>query len=113
MILVRQGGKIELIDTIDLGLPIGIDVNIRDFFAHKIIDLNKGDGMVLYTDGITEARNTNKEFYELERLCTVISQNWHRSAEEIKTAVIDDLKKYIGLQKISDDITLLVFKQVV
>lgn len=111
IILVRKGGEIELIDTIDLGLPLGIDEDINDFIAHETIELNSGDGIVLYTDGITEARNMDKQFYEMERLCNVISKKWHKTAEEIKDAVIDDLKQYIGLQKIFDDITLLVVKQ--
>ncbi len=111
IILVRNGGDIELIDTIDLGLPIGIDEDIQEFIAHKKINLNSGDGIVLYTDGITEARNINKELYELDRLCNVISKNWQKSAEEIKNSVIEDLKNYIGIQKIFDDITLLIFKR--
>jgi sigma-B regulation protein RsbU (phosphoserine phosphatase) len=43
-------------------------------------------------------------------MCEVISQNWHLSAEEIKQAVIDDLRGHIGTQKVVDDITLLVVK---
>jgi len=66
---------------------------------------------VLYTDGIPEARNSEKEFYGIERLCEVVSQNWHRSAEQIKQATIDDLRKFRGEEKVLDDITLLVLKQ--
>lgn len=111
VILVRKGGKIELIDTIDLGLPIGLDYDITDFIDHKLITLNQGDGIVLYTDGITEARNIDKMQYGIERLCNVVSQNWHLDVENIKNIIINDVKKFIGLNKISDDITLLLLKQ--
>jgi serine phosphatase RsbU (regulator of sigma subunit) len=111
VILVRKGGKIELIDTIDLGLPIGLDYDITDFIDHKLITLNQGDGIVLYTDGITEARNVDKLQYGIDRLCNVVSQNWHLDIESIKDIIINDVKKFIGLQKISDDITLLLLKQ--
>jgi serine phosphatase RsbU (regulator of sigma subunit) len=66
---------------------------------------------VLYTDGITEAENINKEFYGLERLCDVLGENRHKSAEEIKKIVIDDVRQHIGTQKVFDDITLVVLKQ--
>ncbi|HEY9739895.1 MAG TPA: SpoIIE family protein phosphatase, partial [Coleofasciculaceae cyanobacterium] len=49
--------------------------------------------------------------YGLEQLCGIISQNWHLSAQEIKQAVIDDVRRHIGSQKVFDDITLLVLKQ--
>lgn len=111
IILVRKGGKIELIDTIDLGLPIGLDYDIKEFINHKIIELNSGDGIVLYTDGITEARNINKHQYGINRLCNVVSQIWHLEVENIKNTIVDDVKKFIGLNKISDDITLLILKQ--
>ena len=39
------------------------------------------------------------------------SQNWQLTAQEIKQAVIDDVRKFIGEQKVFDDITLVVLKQ--
>ncbi|MDM8561305.1 SpoIIE family protein phosphatase [Candidatus Parabeggiatoa sp. HSG14] len=110
MIVVRQG-ELELIDTIDLGFPIGLDDKIIDFISEAKISLNAGDVVVLYTDGITEAENLDKEQFGLERLCDVIKQNWQRTAQEIREVVIDDVRQFIGKQKVFDDITLLVLKQ--
>ncbi|MEG5040670.1 MULTISPECIES: AAA family ATPase [unclassified Microcoleus] len=110
-IVVRKGGQIQRIDTINLGFPIGLDEDISGWISHVLVDLEPGDGVVLYTDGIPEARNMHKKFYGIERLCEVVSQNWHLSAEQIKEATIDDLRKFIGQQKVFDDITLLVLKQ--
>jgi CHASE2 domain-containing sensor protein/serine phosphatase RsbU (regulator of sigma subunit) len=110
-IIVRTGGKIECIDTMDLGLPIGLDDDIADFIDHTIIELDPGDGIVLYTDGIPEAFDTNKKQYGMERLCEILSNNWHLTAQEIKQVVIDDLRTFIGPQKVFDDITLVVLKQ--
>lgn len=111
VIIVRQGGKIERIDTLDLGLPIGLDYNIAEFISYTRVELNAGDGVVLYTDGITEARNGRSERYGIERLCQMISQNWHLNSDQIKQAIIEDLRQFIGLEKIWDDITLVVLKQ--
>ena len=110
MIVVRQG-KVELIDTIDLGFPIGLEPDIADFTAITKVTLNPGDVVVLYTDGITEAENSDGKLYGLERLCEMISQNWQTSAEGIRQVVIDDVREYIGQHKVFDDITLLILKQ--
>jgi predicted ATPase/serine phosphatase RsbU (regulator of sigma subunit)/tRNA A-37 threonylcarbamoyl transferase component Bud32 len=110
MIVVRQG-QLELIDTIDLGFQIGLEPDITDFVAQTQVSLNPGDVVVLYTDGITEAENTQRQFYGLERLCEIIQQNWQQTANEIRKAVIEDVRQFIGKQKVFDDITLLVLKQ--
>ncbi|MEG4235621.1 SpoIIE family protein phosphatase [Microcoleus sp. Pol11C3] len=110
-IIVRNGGQVERIDTMDLGFPIALDDDIAEFISHISMELHPGDGIVLYTDGIPEAKDINKKQYGVEAMCEVISQNWHLSAEEIKQAVIDDLRRYIGTQKVFDDITLLVVKR--
>jgi len=111
LIIVRQGGQVELIDTMDLGFPIGLDDDITEFVHETLIKLESGDGVVLYTDGITEAENVAGEQYGLERMCAVLSGHWHKSANAIKQAVIDDLHEHIGQQTVFDDITLLVLKQ--
>lgn len=111
-ILVRKNGEVERIDTIDLGFPIGLEYDIAGFVHHQIVELNPGDGIVLYTDGITEATNLDNVQYGMERLCQIIGQSWHLLAQEIQQAVIEDLRRHIGQQKIFDDITLLVLKRV-
>jgi len=110
-IIVVREGELELINTIDLGFPIGLIDDIADFVFDTKVQLNQGDVVVLYTDGITEAENLDKKLYGLERLCEVVKQNWQRTAQEILQSVIEDVKQYIGKQKIFDDITLLVLKK--
>ena len=111
MLLLRSGGEIERIDTIDLGFPIGLEETIQDFVFQAQVRLNRGDIVVLYTDGITEAENYLGEHYGLEQLCSVVQQNWQHSADEIARAAIADLRSHIGVEKVYDDITLVVLKQ--
>lgn len=111
MLVVRVGGQIERIDTTALGFPLGVIADINEFISQTEVQLQSGDGVVLYTDGITEARNAQREQYGLERLCQVVSQNWHQSAAGVQQAAIADVQQHIGEQKIRDDITLLVLKQ--
>lgn len=111
MIVVRFGGKVEKIDTFNLGFPLGLEETISDFIAQTQIQLQSGDTVVLYTDGVTEAENEAGELYGLEKLCEVVRKSWQRSAKEIREIVIDDLRQHIGKQKVHDDITLLVLKK--
>ena len=47
----------------------------------------------------------------MKLLCEIISHNWQFTAQEIKQAVIDDVRKFIGEQKVFENITLLLLKQ--
>lgn len=111
IIVIRNDGKLQRIDTIDLGFPIGLEPDIAKFIGQKDIVLSSGDMVLLYTDGITEAENKSGVQYGLEKLCEVAIINWQASAEEIKQAIIDDVRSHIGSAKVYDDITLLVLKQ--
>ena len=111
MIVVRKGGAVERVDTIDLGFPLGLVDEISAFVGQATVQLAPGDGIVLYTDGITEAANMANAQYGLERLCAVVSRHWSESAEAIKEAVVSDVAAYIGSQTVYDDITLVVLKQ--
>lgn len=111
VLVVRADGTIERINTKDLGFPIGLDDEIAEFINPISIKLESGDGIVLYTDGITEAENLLGKQYGLERLCGIVGQSWQATADVIKQQVIADVHQHIGKQKIFDDITLLVLKQ--
>ncbi len=111
MIVVRRDGEAELVDTVDLGFPIGLDEDIRDFIAETTMTLETGDGVVLYTDGITEAENPAGEQYGLERLRALIQQQWAHPAQAVMQTVIDDVREFVDGHEIYDDISLLVLKQ--
>ena len=110
ILLVRQG-EIERIDTVDLGFPLGLAESIEDFVFETKIPLAKSEVAVLYTDGITEAENSQGSHYGLAQLCAVVQQNWQRSAQDIRQAVIQDLRSHIGIEQVYDDITLVVLKR--
>lgn len=111
LIVVRSGGIVERIDTINLGFPLGLEATIKDFIFQTQIELNQGDLVVLYTDGITEAENHLGVQYGIDRLCSLIQQNWQKSASEIRRLVIENLHEHIEGHKVYDDITLVIIKQ--
>ncbi len=111
ILVVRQDGWVKAVDTLRLGFPLGLESEIAQFVGETSIELQPGDGVVLYSDGITEAENAENEFYGMERLCDVVSAHWAQSAEAIKDAVVADVRAFIGQQTVYDDLTLLVVKQ--
>ncbi len=112
VLLIRAESEcVERIDTMALGLPVGIEYDIEDFIENMEIQLSPGDVVALYTDGITEAENLGGEQYGLDRLCASLLRVHKQSAEAIRTAVIDDVMGHIGEQKVFDDLTLVVLKQ--
>jgi serine phosphatase RsbU (regulator of sigma subunit) len=112
VLLVQNGALIEL-DTFDLGFPIGLEPDIRDYTQCHECQLALNDVVVLYTDGITEAEDTQHHYYGLDRLKAVVHAFWQQPAMAIKQAILKDVWEFIGEeQDLLDDITLVVLKRV-
>ncbi len=79
-------------------------------YESSSVELESGDVLVLYTDGVTEAMNPKQtEEYEEERLIECLQDHLGGTAKEIMDAVIDDIMSFSdGVQY--DDITMLVLK---
>ena len=108
--VIRDRGIIERLDTTGKGIAIGLRPEIDHLVNSIDIQLKPGDNLILFTDGITEARIAKNDYYGVERLENVIKANWNKSANEIKDIVIGEVKKSIGSGKMYDDISLLVIK---
>ncbi|UZQ53856.1 SpoIIE family protein phosphatase [Trichothermofontia sichuanensis B231] len=111
VILVRADGRLERINTIDLGFPLGLEADISPFLAEVHLQLNRDDVLILYTDGIPEAENDQHQFYGLDRLCQVAVAQRSRAAADICAAIVADVHQHIGEHRVYDDLTLLVLKQ--
>lgn len=111
LLVIRDGGRIEVVDTVDLGLPIGLVEDVREFIAEAAVTLAPGDTVVLYTDGITEAADDRHNLYGQDRLCALLARHWREPVEAIRDAVIADVRAHIGAQPLYDDLTLIVLRQ--
>ena len=113
VLVVRKDSTVERVNTRPLGfMAIGLKLEIAKFINPAEVELQIGDGMVLYTDGITEADSPEGELYGLDKLCEVVSTHWSQSALAIQQAVVADVQRHIGEQnKNLDDITVVVFKR--
>ncbi len=111
VIVVRRDGAVEVIDTDELGFPIGLVEEMAQFVSELTLELEQGDVVVLYTDGITEAADETHRLYGEQRLVEVVREHCRESPEYIKQAIIDDVKRHIGTQTLYDDLTLVILKQ--
>jgi phosphoserine phosphatase RsbU/P len=111
VLIFRGDGTVEQIDTTELGMPLGLMPDIRDFLGQTQIRLSPGDGIVLYTDGIPEAEGVDRALYGLERLIAVVRQHWALPAQDIQQRAIADVRSHIGSCPVYDDMTLVILKQ--
>ncbi|MBY5809380.1 SpoIIE family protein phosphatase [Rhizobium leguminosarum] len=110
VVVVRANGEVERIDTMDLGIPIGLEADISAFIKTREISFETGDLILLHTDGVTEAENDAGELFGIERLCREALSLKDQSAEKVVAGIIATLMLFIGSQKIYDDITLLAVR---
>ncbi len=111
VLICRTDGQVEEIDTMDLGFPVGLEDDIDDLILTARFQLKPGDVMLLYTDGITEAENWERQQFGQSRLTSLLSRYHQMDAREIKSRIISDVHAYIGKARIYDDISMLVVKQ--
>ena len=110
LIVLKPDGSCEVIDTVDLGFPIGLDEDIAPFIETKELAFAPGDIIVLYTDGVTEAESPDGELFGLDRLVKSACSHNAPSATRVLEGILADLKAHIGTQIVHDDITLLVIR---
>ena len=111
VIICRNNGAVEVIDTLDLGYFIGIERDIDDYINEFKVRLEEDDVIVLYTDGVVEAVNNEEEEYGCDRLAETIQKSRDMDSRGILNFIMADLKSYIGETKIYDDISIVVIKQ--
>jgi phosphoserine phosphatase RsbU/P len=102
-LLRAAAGGLSEVGLAQVGLPLGIyDRPYEETFLH----LGVGDSLVLYTDGITEARNPSGDFYDQERLMRIVAEAPDK-ATSIGDAILADVKKFAAGRSQSDDLTLV------
>ena len=80
-------------------------------YKEDTLQLEKGDTLVMFTDGVTEAMNPNREEFGIERLNDSLKDVAYRSCAEIIETVKGDIKDFADGAEQSDDITMLVIKR--
>jgi sigma-B regulation protein RsbU (phosphoserine phosphatase) len=104
--LFRSNGDIE--ELSGGGIVLGYLANQN--YIQKTIPFNRGDILLTYTDGITEALNIeDKEFGE-ERLKQVVKENTGLNCLELKDKILEKVDNHTKSDLISDDRTMVIVK---
>ncbi|HOX86793.1 MAG TPA: PP2C family protein-serine/threonine phosphatase [bacterium] len=81
-----------------------------DYRLHQI-DCQSGDVLFLYSDGLTEGRNDQNEFWSQERLLKWLAAHPGLNAAETATGLLAEVKAFSGDEPQSDDISLLILRR--
>ena len=106
LILRARTGKVEMIPT--LGPWVGAMRDVARTVQDDELVLEDGDVMVLYTDGVTEARSASGKMYGMERLTQQIQGLAGEPVERIRDVILDDVARFASTQE--DDVTLVVVR---
>jgi len=93
-------------------LPMNLPLDIFHYTEYRqfAITLEPGDRLFVYTDGITEAFNSEGELFGKDRLKDILDQNGSIPLSELKAAVLRALHQYTNKGLTHDDITLIALE---
>ena len=105
LIIYREKGTVDIVKTDGICIstfPLGQnDKNLE-------LKLNKGDVLLLYTDGIIEAMDDVNKMFSEKRLISILEKTGNLPTEEILENIIHEVKDY----EIHDDVTMIVIKKI-
>ena len=91
------------------GMPLGVFDDAK--FGERELVLEKGETLLVYTDGVTEAMNLAKDLFGEDRLERAVEGGAVLSAEKLTERVVEKVEEFVGEAERSDDITLLAIQR--
>lgn len=101
-LLLRDGKVTELSSN---NMVLGIDPEER--YEQTLHDLQSGDFLLLYTDGLTDAMNFQRQTFGKQRLIESFAKGG-ATAEALAQNILWDMRRYVGLTERCDDVTMIV-----
>jgi serine phosphatase RsbU (regulator of sigma subunit)/putative methionine-R-sulfoxide reductase with GAF domain len=105
--VVRGEGDVHPLEGTG-GIVLGVFDDIQ--YRAKRAALRPGDGVFLYTDGVTEAMDAEGNLFSDPRLQALLAQHGRASSEAITRAVVDEVRRYSASVPQSDDITTMAIR---
>jgi len=102
-VLWLNGAEVKTIEA--TGLPVGVFCEQQ--FSSQTIRLQPGDSLLLYTDGLSEARDIRGEEYGIERLARLASDCHSLPPQSLLNACLEDLKRFSAGARKADDLTVM------
>ena len=107
-LVLRNDGGIESLEP--GGLPFGMFPNVA--YESQRVLLNRGDRLILYSDGVTECRNPQGELFGIERLRSALAANAGDNRLGLTRELEAQLQQWSGALDFEDDISVLVLERV-
>ena len=105
-ILRRANGSIERLDV--GGLPLGIQAEAK--YESASVNLEPGDWLIIFTDGLVEAENARQEEYDEMRLLSAINASAASTPADMLNRLMAELDLFVGSTPQHDDVTCLLVK---
>ena len=94
------------------GIALRMVPDVSEIIKEENLHLDENDVVLLYTDGIDEAKNEDGEMFTFQRLKSVFQKHGHRSsAENIFDSITEEFSNFIGQAPQNDDITMIVLRK--
>lgn len=89
-----------------------IGIVTEALYEEVAIEIDKGDTLVAYSDGITDARNDNGVFFGEGRLEKIIKENSHLPSDQIGQQILKEIEWFRGDARVYDDISMIIVKKI-
>jgi serine phosphatase RsbU (regulator of sigma subunit) len=109
-ILLIRDGNVQDIRPAGLGLGLNYTHYFASTLEEIVLELNSGDVLVLFTDGITEAKNAYNEDFGERQFEKILIENSQQKSDAISHQVIEKVTTFSSNTTQHDDITLVIFK---
>ena len=107
----NPGARVLVPSGMVLGLRIeGAAEKFDELLEEDCIDLNTGDVIVLYTDGITEAMNADSDLFGDSRLSQIVEEHGHLDSSELRERILREIEAFVGGADQHDDMTMILLK---
>ncbi len=110
LMFCSETNETSYLESEGMGLGIVRNSKYEKYVHSTTLSYNEGDTMLLYTDGITEAKNETGEQFGDDRLRNSFNSHAKKAPAQIKEAIKRDLADFTGEVAIDDDYTMVVVK---
>jgi serine phosphatase RsbU (regulator of sigma subunit) len=105
--LIVRGARVEKMER--GGAALGILHSAT--FAEQRIDLEKGDSLLVYSDGLTEARNERGDYYGEQRLLGLLPQIAGLRTEQLGERLVAEVDRFMGEARANDDLSIALLRR--
>lgn len=106
-LLMHENGRSHLLE-LESGIPLGIAEGRE--FSQDSVPLEGGDSILLYTDGLMEARNAKEEQFGIQKILEAMAKKSKSNAHIMTKYLLDVVNNFVGDTPQHDDLTFVLFK---